>query len=260
VLLDIGVNLMSRSFNTDRERVFQDAIDAGVCPLIITGASVADSAAAQKYAERKQGNCYSTAGVHPHDAKSCGHQTIDKLKELLQHHEVVAVGECGLDYNRDFSPRPVQREWFEKQVQLAVELKKPLFLHERDAFEDFFSIIEKNNAGITKMVVHCFTGTEKELSKYLELGCYIGITGWICDERRGTHLLSLVKKIPADKLLLETDAPFLIPRTMPRGNGRNEPKNLVHIAKHLSNILGKDFEVLAEETYRNSCEFFGIEK
>jgi TatD DNase family protein len=259
-LIDIGVNLTHSSFDKDREQVLRDAEADGVSPLIITGTTVEESENAQRYAASRNTaavkRCFSTAGVHPHDAKMCGEHTIAELDALAQRPEVVAIGECGLDYNRDFSPRDEQRLWFERQVELAAALNMPLFLHERDAFDDLYAILKKYP--IAKKVVHCFTGGEKELDAYLSLDCHIGITGWICDERRGTNLLSLVKKIPPDRLLLETDAPYLLPRNMgdKRRAGRNEPKNLTHIARYIAGIVGKDLAVLAEETFGASLTFF----
>ncbi|MDR3341599.1 MAG: TatD family hydrolase [Treponema sp.] len=259
-LFDIGLNLMHPAFNMDREQVVQAAEAAGVSPLIITGTDARSSFEAVKYASRYPGKLYSTAGVHPHAVKDGTPRTLDELRRIAGHAGVLAIGECGLDYNRDFSPRDMQREWFEKQIHLAGELTMPLFLHERDAFADFSGVLKRNRKSITPMVVHCFTGTERELEQYLDLGCYIGITGWICDERRGAHLLDLLKQIPADKLLIETDAPFLMPRNMagkPR-NGRNEPKYLTHIAQVIAHHLDKDPTTLAQETYTNTCRFFGI--
>jgi TatD DNase family protein len=260
MLIDIGVNLAHPSFDKDRDAVIADAEKAGVCPLVVTGTSVEESRKARGFATLLPGKCFATAGVHPHDAHACGMDTLAQLRELAQFPEVVAIGECGLDYNRDYSPRPVQRKWFEQQVLLACELDMPLFLHERDAFNDFVAVLEQNCPKNAKKVAHCFTGGEKELSKYLEIGCYIGITGWVCDERRGGHLLPLLKYIPADRLLLETDAPFLTPRSLPRARSRNTPANLVHIAKTISTALGKTFTELSAETFRNSREFFGIDR
>lgn len=260
-IIDIGVNLMHRSFSTDRESVIEDARFEGVSPLIMTGTSERSSIEAAKYASQYQGKLYSTAGVHPHDAKSCNEKTIDTLRRLAKQDAVVAIGECGLDYNRDFSPRDVQRKWFEAQIDLAAELNMPLFLHERDAFTDFTAILERRIGDVPAAVVHCFTGTEEALDRYLELGCHIGITGWICDERRGGHLLKLVKKIPSSRLMIETDAPFLTPRNMaekPR-DGRNEPKYLMHILEEIASVLGKDVEDLADETYTTTCRFFGLQ-
>ncbi|MDR3247511.1 MAG: TatD family hydrolase [Treponema sp.] len=259
-LIDIGVNLTHPSFDRDREAVLAAAEAAGVSPLIITGTSAAASQKALEYASCHPGKLYATAGVHPHDVKNCDGSTLAALRELAARDMVVAIGECGLDYNRDFSPRPVQREWFEKQVQLAGELGMPLFLHEREAFEDFAAILRNSRGSLPGLVVHCFTGTEAELAGYRELDAYIGITGWICDERRGKHLRSLVGKIPADRLLLETDAPFLIPRDLNEGprNNRNEPRFLPHIAQVIADCLGKDAAQLARETFANTRRFFGI--
>jgi TatD DNase family protein len=254
---DIGINLMSPSFDRDREDVIARAAAAGVSPLVITGSSVKSSAAAVRYAESHAGKLYATAGVHPHNAKECGGNTLSVLREMAGHDAVVAIGECGLDYNRDFSPRDVQREWFEKQLVLGAELGMPLFLHERDASDDFCALLQKHRTGAPPRVVHCFTGGEKELDAYLELGCYIGITGWICDERRGSHLVPLVKKIPSERLLLETDAPYLVPKNSGR-SGRNESANLTFIASFIADILGKDDETLAEETSANARLLFSL--
>jgi TatD DNase family protein len=261
MLMDIGVNLMHPSFDQDREAVFRSARERGVSPLIITGTGEASSRTAREYAAAFPGRLYSTAGVHPHEAKNWGKESGAVLRELAAKPEVVALGECGLDYNRDFSPRKAQRCCFEEQILLAVELGLPLFLHERDAFADFSAILEQYRGEIKKMVVHCFTGTEEELLKYLELGCHIGITGWICDERRGRHLIPLLKRIPPDRLMLETDAPFLLPRSLPekpRRSGRNESQYLPHIAAAAARYGGKEPEQLAEETYLTSLRFFGL--
>jgi TatD DNase family protein len=260
-LIDIGVNLIHASFDKDREQVLRGAEAVGVSPLVITGTTVEESKNAQRYAASHNmptvKRCFSTAGVHPHDVKMCDENTIAELNALAQLPEVVAIGECGLDYNRDFSPRNEQKMWFERQVELAAALNMPLFLHERDAFDDFYAILKKYP--MSRKVAHCFTGGERELDAYLSLGCYIGITGWICDERRGMHLLSLVKKIPSDRLLLETDAPYLLPRSMGgrKRSGRNEPKNLAYIARYIADIVGKSPGVLAEETFGASLTFFG---
>ena len=260
-LIDIGVNLTNRAFDSDREAVVQRAFDAGVLRLVITGTNENSSRAAAFYAARAPGSLYSTAGVHPHDAKSCTPQTMDALREIAAAGCVIAIGECGLDYNRDFSPRDVQRTWFIKQLQLAIDLGKPVFLHERDAFEDFAAILKEHIGALKGAVVHCFTGSEKELEVYLDIGCYIGITGWICDPRRGGDLTRLVKEIPGDRLMLETDAPYLLPKDLPRSgkSGRNESAFLVHIARAVARFTGKDLEGLAAETYANSCRFFGIQ-
>lgn len=258
--IDIGINLTHRQFQPDREEVLQKAVDAGVCPLVITGTSVRASEQAADYAQKHPGVLYSTAGVHPHDAKSCDERTIGRLRALCKKPQVVAVGECGLDYDRDFSPRDVQRTWFEAQIKLAEELGMPLFLHERAAFDDFRAILAQHPEICERSVVHCFTGSKRELEAYLALGCYIGITGWVCDERRGEQLRKIVHLIPPEKLMIETDAPFLIPRNLnPRpAEHRNEPAYLPHIAAEIAKCRGEDPEFLSETTTQNAKRFFSI--
>ena len=260
-LIDIGINLMNSAYDRDRDEVVKAAIAAGVSSLVITGSSERSSLDAALYASTgKPGTLYATAGVHPHEVKNCGNGTIDFLRELVREKGAAAIGECGLDYNRDFSPRDTQRRWFLKQVELAAELSLPLFLHEREAFSDFSIILRSHIEAVPAAVVHCFTGTAGELEHYLSLGCYIGITGWICDERRGKHLRELVKSIPADRLLLETDGPYLLPRDLPVKvkNKRNEPRFLPHIAETVARCLDKDPAKLAKETLANAKRFFGI--
>lgn len=249
---------MHRSFQQDREQVVARAAEHNVSPLVITGTSLRNSVEAARYAGRFPGKLYTTAGVHPHDAKSCNKETIPKLKELAAQPQVVAIGECGLDYNRDFSPRDVQRQWFASQLQLANELDMPLFLHERDAFSDFAAMLTEHR--VQKAVVHCFTGGEKELMSYLDMGLCIGITGWICDERRGKHLKGLVKRIPLDRLMIETDAPFLTPRDLKvkPADGRNEPMFLPHILEDVAACVGKPVEEVAQATTETAKRFFGI--
>jgi TatD DNase family protein len=170
----------------------------------------------------------------------------------------VAIGECGLDFNRNYSPHPDQEKWFIAQVELALELKKPLFLHSRDAHPRSSEILKSFK--VKTAVAHCFTGEREELHAYLDLGLYIGITGWICDERRGRHLVELVREIPRERLLLETDAPYLTPRDMqpqPKAR-RNEPAFLPHILKAVAGALGRPAEEVALETARNARQLFAL--
>jgi TatD DNase family protein len=258
---------MSPAFDRDREAVITRAQAAGVHTLIITGSSIESSIAAAAFAQTKcntdcNTNCMTTAGVHPHNAKDWDAAALARLRELVTPtSRIVAVGECGLDYNRNFSPPQAQRKCFEDQLALAAQLGKPVFLHERDAFDDFVSILRQYRANLPGAVVHCFTGGAAELEAYLELDCYIGITGWICDERRGSHLVPLLPRIPADRLLLETDAPYLLPRSLPRSvrgkSGRNEPCFLPHIAACAAAMAGKTPAQLADETGANARRLFG---
>ena len=255
-MIDIGVNLMNPSFDHDRQAVLAAAQNAGVKKMVITGSCLKSSTAAAAFA-KENSCCKATAGLHPHNAKDWGKETAAQLRELLRHESVVAAGECGLDYNRNFSPPAAQRICFEEQLALAVELQKPVFLHERDSFDDFFSFLKQYRPRLSGAVVHCFTGTAEHLEAYLALDCYIGITGWVCDERRGSGLIPLLKQIPADRLLLETDAPYLLPRNMPgKKSRRNEPAFLAHIAAFAAKITGKELEEIAAETSANAERLF----
>ena len=259
-LIDIGLNLMHKSFRKDREEIIEEAKKVGVSKFIITGTNVKSSQIASEYALNYPDVLYSTSGVHPHDAKTCNDKTLNELQKIAENPSVVAIGECGLDYNRDFSPRDVQREWFEKQIKLAEELNMPLFLHERDAHEDMYNILEKHDKIAKKAVIHCFTGTKSEAENYIDLGCYIGVTGWICDMKRGKSLQEAVSVIPSDKLMIETDAPFLIPKNFdnkPKKN-RNEPKYLPHILNTIANYKNEDVEKLGKEVTKTTKKFFKI--
>jgi TatD DNase family protein len=255
-LVDIGANLTHESFRTDLGEVVQRAREHGVGTLVVTGTSVAESRRATEIAD--EFGLYSTVGVHPHHARDCDASTIDSLKSLARHPRVVAIGECGLDFNRNYSPHPDQEKWFVAQAELGLSLGKPLFLHSRDAHPRFAEIVKSMR--IERAVAHCFTGEREELRAYLDLGLYVGITGWICDERRGRHLVELVREIPRDRLLLETDAPYLTPRDLhpqPKAR-RNEPAFLPHIARAVAKALGRPAEDVAAETTRNAIALFGL--
>ena len=259
-LIDIGANLTHDSFDRDREAVLQRARAAGVSTMIVTGASREHSPKALLLARTYPGELFATAGVHPHHAVEYTDECDAEMRELHAHAEVVAVGECGLDYNRDFSPRPAQRRAFDRQLQLASENAKPLFLHQRDAHDDFMAMMKNFDGRLGPAVVHCFTGTRKELFECLDQDWHIGITGWLCDERRGLHLRELVKHIPANRLMIETDAPYLLPRTVkPQpSHRRNEPMYLAHIVEELARDRGETVEAVAAATTATATAFFGI--
>ena len=259
-LIDIGANLGHDSFDHDLDAVLQRARDAGVAQLVVTGASREGSPKALQLAQAHPGFLFSTAGVHPHHASEYTDECDAELRALHAHAEVVAVGECGLDYFRDFSPRPAQRRAFERQLQLGADTRKPLFLHQRDAHADFMAQMREFDGKLGPAVVHCFTGTRAELFEYLDRDWYVGITGWLCDERRGQHLRELVKHIPANRLLIETDAPYLLPRTVqPQpSHRRNEPMYLAHIVAELARDRGEEVAATAAKTTANAREFFQL--
>jgi TatD DNase family protein len=258
--IDIGVNLAHRSFHPDREQVVARAFAAGVRTMIVTGANLASSEEAQRIALGYPGQLFSTVGVHPHDSRNCTDATLTELRRMARAAGVVAIGECGLDFNRDFSPRPLQEKWFTAQVALAEELQLPLFLHERDAQQRFREVLTATRRQ-TPAVLHCFTGTGNELKSYLDMGLHIGITGWICDERRGTHLRELVREIPTDRLMIETDAPYLLPRSMTKKpkDGRNEPAFLPQVLQAVAACLGKPAAEVAELTTSTARKFFRLD-
>jgi len=254
-LVDIGANLTHASFHPDVAEVIARAREHGVAQIIITGTTLDESRKALDLSKTHD-FLFATVGVHPHHARDCGPHTIPALRELAK--DAVAIGECGLDFNRNYSPHPDQEKWFVAQLELGLELGKPLFLHSRDAHPRFAEILKHHQ--VKTAVAHCFTGEREELKAYLDLGLYVGITGWICDERRGRHLVELVREIPRDRLLLETDAPYLTPRDLkpqPRAR-RNEPAFLPHILRAVARALGRPPEEVAAETTRNATTLFGL--
>ena len=258
--IDIGANLTSSQFKGDVEQVIAESRTAGLDRVILTGSSVENSNRSVEICKRHPDFLYCTAGIHPHDAKEFDEGvTTDQLRQLYPLPEVVAVGECGLDYNRDFSPRDKQRICFAAHLELAAETQLPLFLHERDAHDDFLAMMTEARDSISRGVVHCFTGSAEAARAYLDLDLHLGITGWICDERRGVHLRELVKTIPANRLMIETDSPYLAPRDYRPKIRRNEPKYLPHILKTIAECRGEPAEELGNAIIHTTCEFFGIQ-
>lgn len=260
-LVDIGANLTHQSFRGDLEEVIADAKAAGLVHIIITGADLESSQAACELASSKNSFFSSTAGFHPHVAASCSDQAFQQITRLARQAQVVAVGETGLDFNRNYSPPDAQIETYERHLLLAIELEKPLFLHQRDAHDEFFNLLKKYRAEIVGGVVHCFTDSESALEDYLELDMYIGITAWICDEKRGKLLQRLVSQIPPERLLIETDAPYLLPKTLkPKPKTRrNEPKHLTEVLRCVAEHTGRSQIQLAEDTARNAALLFKLQ-
>jgi TatD DNase family protein len=259
-LIDIGANLTHDSFDADRDAVLQRARGAGVIKMVVTGASDQGNLDAVALAEAHPGFLYATAGVHPHHAKDYGTASADRIRELAGKDAVVAVGECGLDYFRNFSPREAQLDAFRSQLDIAVETGLPVFLHQRDAHDDFVEVLEPLLGKLPRAVAHCFTGEHESLREYLAMGLWIGVTGWICDERRGQHLHDIVHLIPDDRLMIETDAPYLLPRTLsPKpSTRRNEPAYLTEVLRVVAEARGQSEEHVARITTENAIRFFGL--
>lgn len=259
-LIDIGANLTHDSFDDDRDEVVHRARDVGVEMMIITGSSAQASRDAVELAESQSEIFRATAGVHPHHAAEYDDSVHAALEELLENPLVVAVGECGLDYFRDFSPRAAQRVAFERQIEHAISTGLPIFLHQRDAHDDFAAMLRPVKDRISGGVAHCFTGGTDELLEYIEMGLYIGITGWICDERRGAALYEAVRSAPLDRLMIETDAPYLLPRTLnPKPKSRrNEPQFLPEVLRTIAEAMQLPMDAIAEATTANARRFFRI--
>ncbi len=255
-MIDIGANLTHDSFDKDRKQVIQSAVEAGVNTMVVTGSTESCSQKAFELTQEFPEHLYSTVGIHPHHADEYTGETEDLILELIKQDKVIAIGETGLDYFRDISPRAAQVFSFEQHIKLAIETRAPLFLHQRDAHKDFYPIIKEHRDHISNLVVHCFTDTKTALFDYLDLDCHIGITGWICDERRGLHLRELVKNIPSHRLMIETDSPYLIPRDLKLKTRRNEPQHLPHIAQVIADLRGESLESFTNKTTKVTKEFF----
>lgn len=250
---DVGANLTNKRLFPIGS-IVESATKANVTQIAITGTNVAESQQALLLAEHYPEHLVFTVGVHPHDAKDVEHDYIQQLGCLANHPQAVAIGECGLDFNRNYSPQDKQIEVFEAQLELAKSLDMPVFLHERDAFEQQTAIL--NQHGIHQGVAHCFTGNVEQMQAYLDLGLYIGITGWVCDHKRGQALREAVEQLPLERLLLETDAPYLLPKGLPANTRINVPANLPVVAKTVAELMNVDLAQLAEASYTNACRLF----
>ncbi len=262
--IDIGINLNNRQFQNDANDIIQNAVEADVFQMILTGTSVRNSEESAQIAKKYPDTLYATAGIHPHDAKSFDAQSISRLKKLLQLPHVVSVGECGLDFDRDFSPRDIQEKCYQAQLELAIEVQKPLFLHERAAFERFIAVTEPYLDKLPKSVVHCFTGTLSEAKSYLDKGFYLGFTGAISHSNRFAHLKEVLEIVPLERMMIETDAPFMLPKNVPKNElkqyneRRNEPAFLPYVAGTIAKIKGTTLDIVAQKTTENAKAFFGI--
>ena len=257
---DIGVNF------TDKRLVFEAVLErafaADVSQIIITGTNLDKSQQAINLAEQYPSHLSTTAGVHPHDASQFSAQTINELKILAKSNHVVAIGECGLDFNRNFSTPNEQLFAFEQQLKLACELGLPVFLHERDAFETQIELLTKYHKELKGGVVHCFTGDIEQMNRYLDLDLYIGITGWVCDLKRGQTLREAVKSLPLNRILMETDAPYLRPKGLANNrkvdNGNNEPAYLPYVAGEVARLMATDIKTLQVASQANTQALFTI--
>jgi TatD DNase family protein len=259
-MIDIGVNLTSARFEQDRAELLARAQCAGLQHLLVTGTNIEHSLQALALCQSMPTFLSCTAGVHPHDAAQVSDNYLQQITQMANNSQVKAIGECGLDFNRNFSSQEQQITVFTAQIALAQQLQLPLFLHQRDAFDTWLSLLKPYLGTIPAMVSHCFTGTEQQLADCLHADMYIGITGWICDERRGQALYAMAKHIPLNRLLIETDAPYLLPRTIkpkPKHN-RNEPSYLPYVVKTLAAAMQVSEQTIITHSRANACRVFNL--
>ncbi len=256
-LFDSHCHIDDKSFDKDFEEVIERSKTAGVIRALIAGVTLKSSKKGVAIAESQKG-IYAAVGIHPHDAESCSEETLETLKALSGSPKVCAWGETGLDFNRMFSPQKIQEKWFIKQIEAASKLNLPLIFHERDSKGRFLEILKANLTPGMTGVVHCFSGNQAELEAYLDLGLYIGITGILTIKTRGVELRELVKHIPDNRLLIETDAPYLTPAPEKNRIRRNEPAFVKSTFLKLSEIKQTKHDILAEEIWNNTCGLFNI--
>ena len=257
--IDIGVNLTHDQLLDNIDKVINDMIDANVNNAIITSSCIDETYKALEIIDKYPSIFYTTVGFHPHNAKEFKESNISIIKKLLDNKDVVAIGECGLDFYREYSTKREQVNCFENHLSLASETKKPLFLHERDAFNDFYDMLKNHCDDLQNFVVHCFTGNKSNLIKYLDIGAYIGLTGWLTDTNRGSHLKDIIKFIPHDRIMIETDAPYLIPHNMNfKHDGMNKPAYLPYVAEAVALSMDLELNYLSTITIENTKKFFNL--
>ena len=256
--VDIACNFTHDSFKDNLEEVIANAELEGVERFVLLCASLNDLKPIKIIQKKSPEKYFVSAGIHPHHATEIREINYDDLLAKLCSINPNVIGETGLDYFRNISPPDVQRKSFKMHIEIAKELNLPLYLHQRDSHKDFINIIKENRNNFPKFVVHCFTGTQEELNDYLDLGAYIGLTGWICDAKRNIELRKSIKNIPIDRMMIETDCPYLIPKNLPNKPKKNinEPKYLPHIANEIAELIGMKIEELKLATRSNAIEFF----
>lgn len=252
---DIGLNLFCKQFS-EPEKIIKEAKENEIC-CILTGTDIKEDKKINEFV--KTHDAFGTAGIHPHNADRAKQADFHFIEQILtQNDKLVAVGECGLDYDRMFSTKENQIRCLEKHIVLAEKLNKPLFLHERSATDDFIKRFKNHLDICKKSVIHCFTGNKATLDRYLSMGFSIGITGWICDDRRAKELRDAVHIIPLDRVLVETDAPYLTPKNIPGLNRRNVPQNIKYVVRDLAKYMKVEENVLIENAKKNTIRVFQI--
>jgi TatD DNase family protein len=256
-IFDSHCHLDDKSYSRDLDAVLERARKAGVMRMMTIGVNGQTSGQAVSLADSYEG-VYASVGVHPHDVKNCSDSVLHYLAGLAESHQVHAWGEIGLDFNRMYSPRKDQEKWFERQLEIGGRLGLPLIFHERDSNGRFLEIIKSRGLAEMNGVVHCFSGNRQELDQYLDLGLHIGITGIITMKSRGAQLRELAPIIPAERLLVETDAPYLVPAPEKNHSRRNEPAFVKSVLLKLADVRKDDPDQLARIVWQNTCQLYGL--
>lgn len=254
MLFDSHAHLDSERFEGERDEIVARAKAAGLALIMNPGASYESSIKAVEMSERYD-MVYAAVGIHPHDADTVDETMMNLIKALAKKDKVKAIGEIGLDYYYDNSPREVQKTIFRAQIQVAKSLKLPIIIHDRDANDDVMRILKEENPFDTGVVLHCFSGSAELARQYVKLGAYISIAGPLTF-KNNRKTIEVVETVPLDRLFVETDSPFLTP--VPYRGKRNEPAYVEYVADKIAEIKGLSFEEVAEATYDNACQFFNI--
>jgi len=258
ILFDSHCHLDDKSYKDDVNEVIERAENKNVNGIMIVGVDIDTSLNAIKIAGTHK-NIITSVGIHPHDSKTCSKDAMDTLCNIAGENSCVkAWGETGLDFNRMFSPARAQEDCFVSQLEMAGTLDLPMIFHERDSKGRFYDILKVDGPDSRKGVVHCFSGTKNELFKYLDLGYYIGITGIVTLKKRGEYLRSLVPHIPEDRILIETDAPYLTPAPQKNKTRRNEPCFVESVLKRLAELREIDPEVLSQTIFNNTTTLYNV--
>lgn len=251
---DSHCHLFMEEFDEDRKAVLERARREGISLLIAVGYSLQTSQAALQLAETEVG-IYAAVGIHPHDAKDYDDEAEKALRELAKGRKVVAVGETGLDFYRNLSPRPKQEEAFRGQIRLAKELDLPIVVHDREAHEEVVRILKEEGAEEVGGVIHCFSGDLHMAKAVWAMGFYTSIAGPVTYPKKG-HLPEVIQKAPLEKLLIETDCPYLPPQ--PYRGKRNEPAYLLHVAQEVACLRGLTPKQLGRLTVENASRLFRV--
>jgi TatD DNase family protein len=254
-LFDSHCHLDDTRYDKDRAAVLGRARAAGVEAIMMVGIDILRSRKAVSLAETHDG-LFAAVGVHPHDAAQCSDAVLAELQQVAAHPRVKAWGETGLDFNRMYAPRDVQEKCFRRQVQIACERDLPLIFHERDSGGRFLEMLGEFDR--LRGVVHCFSGNHDELDAYLEMGLYIGITGIVTMQARGRDLRAMLAGIPEDRLLVETDAPYLTPAPERNRHRRNEPAFVRTTLRKVAEVRQAEPEAMAAAVWDNTCRLYGI--